>query len=146
MDVAERQLALAPSDLGLHQVYLTAGLALACQQWPRGALTLATLDQLQRRAGAALRLDPGRTDLQDERLTLFRMKAAWLAVQGRNPSTELAAAQALLAASGRQPVPPVPKTLQALRQWAEAALRRPREEDKPMAAGPEWTRPATVLF
>jgi len=150
MDAADRQLALARSDLGLHQVCLMAGRALACHQWPQGAPALATLDHLQRRAEDALRLAPDRPDLQEERLDLSLLKAACQAGRGRNPAAELASAQAFQAAWGRGPHPTCPTTGQALRQWAEAALRPPRPGsgamNAPIGPGPERLGPATILF
>jgi serine/threonine-protein kinase len=143
MDVAERYLAMAHSEVGLHHVYLRAGRALAWLQRQRGLLAPEALDQLQHQCQEALRLDPDLADLQDDWLGISLLKAAYLANVGEDPHAELAQAQAFLEARARTPLT---SALEADRALLQLSLASFQNQGQVIAGRPDPFRPATILY
>ena len=143
IETALRHLALAPSDPGLAHVYLIAARAQASLARRRGALPSGRLADLARRSEEALRLDPDRPELQDDRLRISLLQAACRMDQGQDPRPGLTSALAFLEGRARWPLTPALNADRTLLLWALASWPRTKGQGPPLAGltDPDWQAP-----
>ena len=103
MDLAQGALDRAQSDPRLHHAYCAAALGLATMALERGDLAPASLEELARRTGRALRLDPDNQDTQSDTLQVLTLKAMLQRGQGRDPRPVLDQALQFFWAGTREP-------------------------------------------